>query len=306
MCSYQKFLAVVCLGVIAACVTTPISNKSAFIMIPFRQEVALGKQAYNQILKNEKDSDDRKTAALVKQVGLRLAKISAMPNLDWEFHLIKSKQQNAFALPGGKVAVYTGLLPVAMNEAGLATVMSHEIGHVIARHGAQRMSRQLVLTAGLMATSISLNNSKQKKMIMAALGVGIVYGLTLPFSRTNEAEADQIGLTYMARAGYDPNEAVRFWKRFADVKGGQEVPEFLSTHPADKKRIALINRYLTRSKIDYNSLKVKYGLGKTIHFEEAESHDDENQSIPESPKPVPDISVETLTQLEAGHHPHAG
>ena len=231
MCSYQKFLAVVCLGVIAACVTTPISNKSAFIMIPFRQEVALGKQAYNQILKNKKDSDDRKTAALVKQVGLRIAKISAMPNLDWEFHLIKSKQQNAFALPGGKVAVYTGLLPVAMNEAGLATVMSHEIGHVIARHGAQRMSRQLVLTAGLMATSISLNNSKQKKMIMAALGVGIVYGLTLPFSRTNEAEADQIGLTYMARAGYDPNEAVRFWKRFADVKGGQEVPEFLSTHP---------------------------------------------------------------------------
>jgi len=306
MCSYQKFLAVVCLGVIAACVTTPISNKSAFIMIPFRQEVALGKQAYNQILKNEKDSDDRKTAALVKQVGLRIAKISAMPNLDWEFHLIKSKQQNAFALPGGKVAVYTGLLPVAMNEAGLATVMSHEIGHVIARHGAQRMSRQLVLTAGLMATSISLNNSKQKKMIMAALGVGIVYGLTLPFSRTNEAEADQIGLTYMARAGYDPNEAVRFWKRFADVKGGQEVPEFLSTHPADKKRIALINRYLTRSKIDYNSLKVKYGLGKTIHFEEAESHDDENQSIPEFPKPVPDISVETLTQLEAGYHPHAG
>ena len=306
MCSYQKFLAVVYLGVIAACVTTPISNKSAFIMIPFRQEVALGKQAYNQILKNEKDSDDRKTAALVKQVGLRIAKISAMPNLDWEFHLIKSKQQNAFALPGGKVAVYTGLLPVAMNEAGLATVMSHEIGHVIARHGAQRMSRQLVLTAGLMATSISLNNSKQKKMIMAALGVGIVYGLTLPFSRTNEAEADQIGLTYMARAGYDPNEAVRFWKRFADVKGGQEVPEFLSTHPADKKRIALINRYLTRSKIDYNSLKVKYGLGKTIHFEEAESHDDENQSIPESPKPVPDIPVETLTQLEAGYHPHAG
>ena len=303
---HQKIFAFVCLGVSFACVTTPISNKSAFIMIPLSQEISLGKQTYNQILKNEKDSDDRKTAALVKQVGLRIAKISAMPNLDWEFHLIKSKQQNAFALPGGKVAVYTGLLPVAMNEAGLATVMSHEIGHVIARHGAQRMSRQLVLTAGLMATSISLNNSKQKKMIMAALGVGIVYGLTLPFSRTNEAEADQIGLTYMARAGYDPNEAVRFWKRFADVKGGQEVPEFLSTHPADKKRIALINRYLTRSKIDYNSLKVKYGLGKTIHFEEAESHDDENQSIPESPKPVPDISVETLTQFEASYHPHAG
>ena len=235
---------------------------------------------------------------MVKQTGLRIAKVSAMPNLDWEFHLIESKQQNAFALPGGKVAVYTGLLPVAMNEAGLATVMSHEIAHVIARHGAQRMTRQLILTAGLMATSISLDNSKQKKIIMAALGVGIVYGLTLPFSRTNEAEADQIGLTYMARAGYDPNEAVRFWKRFADVKGKQEVPEFLSTHPAEKRRIALINRCLTRAKTDYNNLKIKHGLGKTIHFKEAELDDDKNESTPKPPKPIPDISVETLTQLE--------
>jgi len=264
-------------------------------MIPIRQEIALGKQAYKQILKKENDSDDKKTTALVKQIGLRIAKVSAMPNLDWEFHLIESKQQNAFALPGGKVAVYTGLLPIAMNEAGLATVMSHEIAHVVARHGAQRMTRQLILTAGLMATSISLKNSKQKKLIMAALGVGVVYGLTLPFSRTNEAEADQIGLTYMARAGYDPNEAVRFWKRFADIKGSNEVPEFLSTHPADKKRIGSINRYMTRAKIDYNALKVKHGLGKTIRLKKNESNDNEKEPKQESPKPIPGMSVETLT-----------
>ena len=178
MCLHRKLLIIFFVVIIAACVTTPISNKSAFIMIPIRQEIALGKQAYNQILKEEEDSGDHETTALVKQIGLRLAQVSAMPNLNWEFHLIKSEQQNAFALPGGKVAVYTGLLPVAMNEAGLATVMSHEIAHVIARHGAQRMTRQLILTAGLMATSISLNDSRQKKMIMAALGVGIVYGLT--------------------------------------------------------------------------------------------------------------------------------
>ena len=263
-------------------------------MIPIRQEIALGKQAYNQILDNEEDSGDRRTTALVKQVGLRLAKVSAMPNLDWEFHLIKSKQQNAFALPGGKVAVYTGLLPVAMNEAGLATVMSHEIAHVIARHGAQRMTRQLILSAGLMATSISLNNSKQKRLVMAALGVGIVYGLTLPFSRTNEAEADQIGLTYMARAGYDPNEAVRFWRRFADIKGNQKVPEFLSTHPTDKSRITLINRYLTRAKIDYNILKVRYGLGATIRLKETKSNHNKKESKPAPLKPIPGISVETL------------
>ena len=302
MRSHKKIFTTVFLLVIVACVTTPISNKSAFIMIPIRQEISLGKQAYNQILKNTKDSEDEESLALVEQVGLRIAKVSSMPGLDWEFHLIESKQQNAFALPGGKVAIYTGLLPVAMNEAGLATVMSHEIAHVIARHGAQRMTRQLILTAGLMATSVSLDNSKQKKIIMAALGVGIVYGLTLPFSRTNEAEADQIGLTYMARAGYDPNEAARFWKRFADVKDGQEVPEFLSTHPTDKRRIALINRYLTRAKIDYNTLKVKYGLGKTIHFKEAESDDDKSKSTPESPKPIPGVSVETLTRLELDYH----
>jgi len=294
MHSYRKTLTVFFVVIIAACVTTPISNKSAFIMIPIRQEIALGKQAYSQILKEEKDSSDQKTTNLVKQIGLRLAKVSAMPNLDWEFHLIQSEQQNAFALPGGKVAVYTGLLPIAMNEAGLATVMSHEIAHVIARHGAQRMSRQLILTAGLMATSISLNNGRQKKMIMSALGVGIVYGLTLPFSRSNEAEADQIGLRYMARAGYDPTEAVRFWKRFSSVKVGKKVPEFLSTHPTDKTRIALINRYLTRAKLDYSALKVRYGLGNTIRFKETESTISKKKSKPRSLKPVPGISVETL------------
>ncbi|MBT3514767.1 MAG: M48 family metallopeptidase [Nitrospina sp.] len=294
MRTYRKFLTFFFLVTIAACVTTPISNKSAFIMIPIQQEISLGKQAYNQILQEEEDSSDRETTNLVKQIGLRISKVSAMPNLNWEFHLIESEQQNAFALPGGKVAVYTGLLPVAMNEAGLATVMSHEIAHVIARHGAQRMSRQLLLTAGLMATSISLKNTRQKKMIMAALGVGIVYGLSLPFSRSNEAEADQIGLTYMARAGYDPNEAVRFWKRFADVKGGKKAPEFLSTHPADQTRIALINRYLTRARIDYNALKVRHGLGETIRFEKTELNPNKKEATPRAFKPIPGISVETL------------
>ena len=295
---YLQIFIVIFLVINISCVKTPISNKSAFILIPINQEVALGKQAFKQILKNEKHSNNKVVSDLIKTIGFRIAKISAMPNLDWKFKLIESKEQNAFALPGGKVAVYTGLIPIAMNEAGLATVMSHEIAHVIARHGAQRMTRQLVLSAGLLATSISLDNSRQKKLIMAALGVGIAYGFTLPFSRSNEAEADQIGLRYMAKAGYDPSEATRFWKRFSDVKGGEKVPEFLSTHPADRRRIALIKKYLTRAKIDYSSLKVKYGLGKTLKLMGNESHDDTNQSIPKSPKAIPGISVETLTQMK--------
>ena len=287
----KKFIVCVCLAVVAACVTTPISNKRAFIMIPVKQETALGKQAYNQILEKEKASTDRETTALVEQVGRRLAAVSSMPNLDWEFRLIDSEEQNAFALPGGKVAVYTGLLPVAQNEAGLATVMSHEIAHVIARHGAQRMTQQLVLTLGLAATSISLENNNQKRAIMAALGVGILYGFTLPFSRGNEAEADQIGLIYMARAGYDPNEAVRFWKRFASEKKGQEIPEFLSTHPADRTRIRRISKYLPRAKSNYNAIKVKYGLGQALNLNEATDF-----PAPDRPRAVPGVSVETLTQ----------
>ena len=294
---YLQIFIVTFLGIIISCVKTPISNNSAFILIPINQEVALGKQAFKQILKNEKYSNNKIVSDLIKTIGFRIAKISAMPNLDWEFKLIESKEQNAFALPGGKVAVYTGLIPIAMNEAGLATVMSHEIAHVIARHGAQRMTQQLILSTGLLATSISLNNSRQKKMIMAALGVGIAYGFTLPFSRSNEAEADQIGLRYMAKAGYDPNEATRFWKRFSDVKGGEKVPDFLSTHPADRRRIALIKKYLTRAKIDYSSLKVKYGLGKTLKLSDRESNDDKNHSIPKLPKAIPGISIETLTQM---------
>ena len=295
---YLQIFIVIFLVINISCVKTPISNKSAFILIPINQEVALGKQAFKQILKNEKHSNNKIVSGLIKKIGLRITKISAMPNLDWEFKLIESKEQNAFALPGGKVAVYTGLIPIAMNEAGLATVMSHEIAHVIARHGAQRMTQQLVLSAGLLATSISLDNSRQKKLIMAALGVGIAYGFTLPFSRSNEAEADQIGLRYMAKAGYDPSEATRFWKRFSDVKGGEKVPEFLSTHPADRRRIALIKKYLTRAKIDYHSLKVKYGLGKTLKLMDSESHGGKNHSIPKSPKAIPGISVETLTQMK--------
>ena len=262
-------------------------------MIPFDQEIALGEQTYNQILKNEKILDRNDTTEWIRKIGSRITNVSAMPNLNWEFNLIESNQKNAFALPGGKVAIYTGLLPVAMNGAGLATIMSHEIAHVIARHGAQRMSRQMVLTAGLMATSIGLDNNKYKNTIMAALGVGIVFGFKLPFSRSHEAEADHIGLTYMARAGYDPSEATRFWRRFADVQNGGSVPEFLSTHPTDKKRIALINRNLTQAKIEYDSSKIKYGLGRTVPLREIES--DNNKEIePSFHKPIENMPIEAF------------
>ncbi len=275
---------------LTACATTPVSERQALILIPKSQEIAFGKQAYQQALKDQKDSDDAHLNQVLQRVGRRIAEVSDMPKLDWEFRLIESKEKNAFALPGGKVAVYTGMLRICENEAGLATVLSHEIAHVIARHGAQRMSQQLLLTGAMMGASISMRNNTQRNIIMGALGLGVLYGITLPFSRGDEGEADQIGLVYMAKAGYDPEEAIQFWQRFSIVKGDKNPPEWASTHPADKTRIAGLKTYLSRAKYKYQNIKLKHGLGETFNLP-AEKTD---KKEPEKPKPVPGVSVETF------------
>lgn len=255
---------VLALFLLIGCATTPESDSSALILIPFSQEVAMGDQAYQDILKKEKLSTDKRLAAIVERVGIRLAKVSSMPDLKWEFNLIESEQQNAFALPGGKVAIYTGILPMCKTEAGLAAVMGHEIAHAIARHGAQRISQQLLITSALGAASVSMTDSSNKSAILAALGLGATYGITLPYSRGNESEADQIGLTYMARAGYDPKEAVQFWTRFAEAKQGPKPPEILSTHPADSTRIKNLSELLGSATKEYQASKNKYGMGENL------------------------------------------
>ena len=273
--------------VISACTTTPISNRSALILIPKSQEISLGKQSYNQILKKEKKSEDTQLNQIVQKVGQRIISVSDMPTLEWEIKLIESDQKNAFALPGGKIAIYTGILSVAKNEAGLATVMSHEIAHVIARHGAQRMTQQMLLQGAMIGARLSMKNSTQRNIILSALGVGVLYGFTLPFSRLHESEADQIGLIYMAKAGYDPNEAINFWQRFSQVKGDKSPPEWASTHPADATRIQGLRSYLSRAKYDYQNVKVKYGLGQSFRLPQSDQ--------PKSLQPTPGVSVEALT-----------
>jgi len=273
--------------VISACTTTPVSNRSALILIPKSQEISLGIQSYNEILKREKESEDTQLNQIIRRVGQRIASVSDMPNLKWEIKLIESDQKNAFALPGGKIAIYTGILSVAKNEAGLATVMSHEIAHVIARHGAQRMTQQMLLQGAMIGAGLSMKNSTQKNIVLSALGVGVLYGFTLPFSRLHESEADQIGLIYMAKAGYDPNEAINFWQRFGQVKGGKGPPEWASTHPADATRIQGLRSYLSRAKYDYQNVKVKYGLGQSFRLPQSDQ--------PKSLQPTPGVSVEALT-----------
>ena len=285
----KKFLFIILTILITStCATTPVSNRSALILIPYSQEISLGKQSYDQILKKEKESEDANLTQIVSRVGQRIVAVSDMPKLDWEFKLIESDTKNAFALPGGKVAIYTGLLSVAKNEAGLATIMSHEIAHVIARHGAQRMTQQMLLQGAMLGAGLSMKNNTQRNIILSALGVGVLYGFTLPFSRSHESEADQIGLLYMARAGYDPNEALQFWQRFSKVKDGKAPPEWASTHPADTTRMQGLRKYFSRAKYDYQNVIVKHGLGQTFSLPQP-------KPSPDKPQPVSGISVEALT-----------
>ncbi len=256
---------------IVSCTTTPVSKKQAFIITSPDQENKMGVQAFQEILQKETPSTNEQLIRIVERVGKRvlaasnkLVKDPTFKNMPWEFRVIESKQLNAFALPGGKVAVYTGILPVCANEAGLAAVMGHEIAHVIARHGGQRMTQQSLVQAGLAAAAISLSGSPYHNSIMGALGVGANVGVILPFGRGNESEADEIGMAFMAEAGYDPREAARFWKRMQSMKQGQAPPEILSTHPSDQTRISDIQKLLPKSMEVYNRNPNKYGLGESL------------------------------------------
>jgi predicted Zn-dependent protease len=165
--------------------------------------------------------------------------VSGEKGFKWEFNVIESNQNNAFALPGGKVAVYSGIAKTAQNSHALAAVMGHEVAHATARHGGERMSQGVISQIGMTAASVGLRNNKNAGMIMGALGVGAQFGVMLPFSRKHESEADKIGMIYMAKAGYDPREAEGFWKRM-NAAGGSKQPTFMSTHPGPSQRAAVL------------------------------------------------------------------
>lgn len=222
---------------LAGCVTTPESGKQALIVTSPQQENQMGAQAYQEVLQKERRSTNARWTSIVQRVGSRIAAAANQPGFQWEFALIESKEANAFCLPGGKVAIYTGILPMAKNEAGLATVMGHEVAHATARHGGQRMTVALGAQLLQLGAQVALGqkDTTTKRAIFGALGVGTTIGVVLPFSRSNESEADQIGLVYMARAGYDPNEAPQFWGRFAQT-AGSSGSDFLSTHPSSGSR----------------------------------------------------------------------
>lgn len=217
----------------------------------------LGLTAFDQMKKETPISKDRDANALVSRVGARIAAQAAdrLPNAQWEFVVFDSPEANAFCLPGGKVGVYSGLLPIAKTEAGLATVIGHEVAHASNHHGAERMSEAMALQ-GVGQALGAATPEKYSQAAMIAFGLGAKLGRELPHSRKQESEADEVGLTYMAKAGYDPEEAVQFWQRFAASHQGQAGgPEFLRTHPLDEKRIANLQALMPQAKALFRAAK---------------------------------------------------
>ncbi len=237
---------------VAACVTSPETGRSQLSLVSDSQMNSLGAQAYQETLAKSKISRNSNLNSEVATIGRRIAQASGV-DYDWEFKVIDEPQTvNAFCLPGGKVAVYTGIVPVAKNNAALAAVMGHEVAHATLRHSAERMSQQLVMQMGLTVASISFSNSENRNMIAGLLGIGTQFGVVLPFSRYHESEADRVGLEYMARAGYDPREAVGLWERMGAAGGGRP-PEILSTHPDPVRRARDLNKHMAKALAMYQA-----------------------------------------------------
>jgi predicted Zn-dependent protease len=230
-------------ALVSACETVPVTGRSQLQLVSPSQEAEMGADAYKEILGKAKVSTDPAVNALVTRVGTRIAAATGRKDLAWEFTVIDDpKTANAFALPGGKVAVYTGILPVTRDEAGLAAVMGHEVAHVLARHSAERLSRQLALQSGAQLVGYVMGVSPQLTQMGSAI---LVSAIQLPWGRAQESEADHLGLIYMAKAGYDPRAARDLWVRMAQAsQGGSRPPEFLSTHPSEETRIRQIEAWL--------------------------------------------------------------
>jgi predicted Zn-dependent protease len=245
-------------AVLSGCDTVPVTGRSQLNLMSTGQEEQLGLTSFNQLKQQTPISKDVAANALVQKVGHRIAAVADkdMPGAQWEFVVFESKEANAFCLPGGKVGVYTGILPITKDESGLATVLGHEVAHAVARHGGERMTEAMLLQTGgeLLSASLSSRDPRMVAAANSAYGVTTQVGVALPHSRAQESEADHIGLIYMARAGYDPRQAVAFWQRFADFEKqqGGNTPAFLRTHPTDAKRIQQLQVWLPEALAQYH------------------------------------------------------
>lgn len=268
----MKKAIVVCAAaaMILSCATNPFTGKKTMAFVPDSSLFASSFQQYTEFLKEHKVVTGTSDAQMVQRVGGKIRKaaeqwLSAHGHSDylkdykWEYKLVQDDAVNAWCMPGGKIVVYTGLLKVSRNEAGLATVMGHEVAHALANHGQQRMSASLLQQLGAVGVTAATGKSSEetRQLAMMAYGAGSSVAGMMPFSRKHESEADRIGLTLMAIAGYNPSEALSFWKRMSS-QGGSSVPEMLSTHPSDATRISNIQKLIPEAKSEAAKFGVKY------------------------------------------------
>lgn len=243
----RQIVALILSGMLlAACQNVPLTGRSQLQIVSEQQERRMGLASFKEILAKEKLSGDPMLNERISRIGMRIAAATGRNDYEWEFRVIDDdKTLNAFCLPGGKVAVYTGLLPVAQDDAGIAAVIGHEVAHAIARHGGERLSQEMLVAGLTVATVVATRDARKRDLYAGLLGAGAAVGFLLPYSRLHEAEADRMGMIYMAKAGYDPRAAIDLWQRMAvEGKDKTKPPEFLSTHPADETRIANLRRWL--------------------------------------------------------------
>lgn len=261
----------VILGAVASCATNPFSGKKTWALVPDSEILPSAFAQYSSFLKENKVVAGTKDAKMVESVGIKIKNAAErylnangyqgyLKDYRWEYKLVESKEINAWCMPGGKIVVYSGILPVTKTEAGLATVMGHEVAHALANHGQQRMSAGVFQELGAAGTQILVGEKSEQTQALAmqAYGAGSnVLGM-LPFSRSHESEADEIGLTLMAIAGYNPDESIAFWQRMSAKSGGGSQPEILSTHPADATRIANLQKLIPVAKANAAKFGVKF------------------------------------------------
>lgn len=253
----KYLLSLFSLFVLAACSEVPVLERNQVNIIPHSQIRQMADQNYAAALQQQQVVEGTEAAMMLDQVGTRMARAveqflvqndlgERTEEYNWEFTLLQDDMVNAWAMPGGKVAFYTGIIQVAENEAGIAAVMGHEIAHVVARHGNERMSQMLLAEVGALAVDVALSQKPEqtRAIFQTAYGAVANVGVVLPFSRLHETEADRLGIIFMAMAGYDPQEAIDFWKRMAAQASGPAQPEFLSTHPHPETRVENLRQYL--------------------------------------------------------------
>ncbi len=246
----KKYIVIIALFIgVMACKTNPFTGKSTLNFYSNSQIFPMAFAEYDQFLNENKVVDNSTDAKMITKVGQRIASAAErwltangypgyLKDYKWEYHLVQDSTVNAWCMPGGKIVFYTGILPIAQNETGIAVVMGHEVAHALADHGAQRMSAGTLQQLGAVAGNIAIQDDKIRNTFNQAYGLGSTLGVMLPFSRSQETEADRIGLQIMAIAGYNPGEAAELWKRMSAKSGGQAPPEFLSTHPSNETRIS--------------------------------------------------------------------